>query len=57
MAVDRTTHSATGLQKTFKSRRRFLGRHGLGSRVQQLNHQPIGTLALPLEIRPVLRAG
>jgi hypothetical protein len=55
MAVDRTTNSATGPQKTFKPRRRFLGSHGLGSRLQQLNHQPIGALALTLEIGPVTR--
>jgi hypothetical protein len=39
VAVDRTTNSATGPQKTFKPRRRFLGRHGLGSRLQQLKHK------------------
>ena len=48
--------SVTGPQSrhlAFKPRRRFLGRHGLGSRLEQLNHQAIGALALALEICPV----
>ena len=55
VAVDRATSSATGPQKTFKPRRRFSGRRRLCVSLQQLNHQPIGALALPLEIRPVTR--
>src|SRR6516165_5081654 len=55
VAVDRATSSATGPQKTFKPRRRLPGRHSLGSRLQQLNHQPIGALTLTLEVCPVTR--
>jgi hypothetical protein len=53
VAVDRATSSAIIPQKTFEPRRRLPSRHSLGSRLQQLNHQPIGTLALTLEICPV----
>ena len=42
-------------QLAFKPRRRFLGRHGLGSRLEQLDHQAIGSLALALKICPVAR--
>ncbi|MGA7251681.1 MAG: hypothetical protein WBX35_10620, partial [Pseudolabrys sp.] len=38
---------------TFKPRCRFLGRHGLGSRLEQLGHQAISPLALALEISPM----
>jgi hypothetical protein len=55
VAVDRATSSAIDPQKTFEPRRRLLSRHSLGSRLQQLNHQPIGALALTLEIGPVTR--
>jgi hypothetical protein len=55
VALDRATGSAIGPQKTFEPRRRLLSRHSLGSRLQQLNHQPIGALALTLEIGPVSR--
>src|SRR6266699_5131086 len=55
VAVDRARSSAVGPQKTFEPRRRLLSRHSLGSRLPQLNHQPIGALALTLEIDPVTR--
>jgi len=54
VTVNRAT-SATGRQLAFKPRRGLPGRHGLGSRLQQLDHQPIGALALTLEIGPVTR--
>jgi len=53
LAVDRAAGSATGPQShhlTFKPCRHLLGRHNLGSRLQQLNLEAIGTLALALEI-------
>src|ERR1700730_11113829 len=53
VAVHQSINSATAPQKPFKPRCRLLGRHGLGGRLQQLDHQPIGTLALPLEIYPI----
>ena len=40
-------------QKAFKPRRRLPGRQGLGSCLQQLNQQAVGTLAFALEICPV----
>src|SRR5882724_9957372 len=52
VAVDRAASSATGPQSrhlSFKPRRHLLGCHGLGSRLQQLNHEAIGALAFPLE--------
>jgi hypothetical protein len=53
--VNRATSSAIDPQKIFKPRDRLLGRYSLGSRLQQLNHQPIGALALTLEIGSVTR--
>ena len=53
VAVDRAASSATGPQSrhlTFKPCRHLLGRHSLGGRLQQLNRQAIGALALALEI-------
>ena len=52
VAVDRAASSATGPQSrhlTFKPCCRLLGCHSLGSRLQQLNRQAIGALALALE--------
>src|ERR1700686_3321018 len=49
--------SATGPQSrhlVFKPCRHLLGRHSLGSRLQQLNRQAIGALALTLEICSVI---
>jgi hypothetical protein len=57
VAVDRAASSATGPQGrhlTFKPRRHLLGRHNLGSRLQQLNLEAIGALALALEICAVI---
>src|SRR5579859_277447 len=53
MAVDRVLRSTTASQKTFKPGRRLLGRRRLCFSLQQFNHQPIGALALTLEIGPV----
>jgi hypothetical protein len=55
VAIDRAASSANGPQShlTFKPCRRLLGCHSLGSRLQQLNRQAIGALALVLEICPV----
>src|SRR5260370_26232474 len=57
VAVDRAASSAKGRQSrhlTFKPCRRLLGCHSLGSRLQQLNRQAIGALALALEICSVI---
>ena len=57
MDVDRAASSAIGPQSrhlTFKPCRYLLGRHNLGSRLQQLNVEAIGALALALEIRSVI---
>src|SRR5258705_5510538 len=57
VAIDRAAGSATGPQSrhlTFKPCRRLLGRHSLGSRLQQLNRQAIGALALAFEICSVI---
>src|SRR5580693_220299 len=57
VAVDRAASSATGPQSrnlTFKPCRRLLGGQSLGSRLQQLNSQAIGALALALEICSVI---
>jgi hypothetical protein len=57
VAIDRAASSATGPQirhLTFKPCRRLIGCHGLGSRLQQLNRQAIGALALALEICSVI---
>jgi hypothetical protein len=51
--VSRAASSAIDPQKTFEPRDCLLSRHNLGSRLQQLNHQPIGPLALTLKIGPV----
>jgi hypothetical protein len=57
VAVDRAASSATGPQShhlTFQPCRHLLGRRNLGSRLQQLNLEAIGALALALEIRAVI---
>jgi hypothetical protein len=57
VAVDRAASSATGPQShhlTFKPCRHLLGRHSLGSHLQQLNREAIGALALALEICSVI---
>ena len=57
VAVDRAASSATGSQSrnlAFKPCRHLNGCHSLGSRLQQLNSQAIGALALALEICPVI---
>jgi hypothetical protein len=57
VAVDRAASSATGPQSRhliFKPCRHLIGGHSLGSRLQQLNSQAIGALALALEICPVI---
>jgi len=41
----------TGLQRTFKTSSRLLGRRHLGSRLEQFSHQPIRAITLALEIR------
>jgi hypothetical protein len=46
MAADRPATNPKGRQLAFKPCRRFLGRRGLGSRLEQLHHQAIGALAL-----------
>src|SRR5258708_19980554 len=51
VAVDRAASSATGPQSrhlTFKPCRHLLGCLSLGSRLQQLNRQAIGALALEI---------
>jgi hypothetical protein len=53
--INRATSSAIDPQKSFEPRGRLLGRHCRGSRLLQLNDQPIGTLSLMLEIGPVTR--
>ena len=40
-------------QLAFKPCSRFLGRHGLGSRLEQFGHQAISALALALKVCPV----
>jgi len=40
-------------QLAFEPRRRFPGRHRVRGRLQQLGHQALGPVALPLEVRPV----
>ena len=57
VAVDRAASSATGPQShhlTFKPCRHLLGRHNLGSRLQQLSLEAIGALTLALEICAVI---
>ena len=52
--IDRATGSAAvpqGRHLTFKPCGRLSGGRGLGSRLQDLDHQPIGALAFALEIR------
>jgi hypothetical protein len=54
-AVDQAASSATGPQSrnlAFKLCRHLIGGHSLGSRLQQLNRQAIGALAL--KICPVI---
>src|SRR5262249_10274623 len=58
LAVDRAASSATGPQSrqlAFKPCRCFLGRHSVGSRLEQLHHQAIGALALAFKVCPVAR--
>jgi hypothetical protein len=57
MDVDRAASSASSPQSrdlTFEPCRDLLGGHSLGSRLQQLNRQALGALALALEICPVI---
>ena len=57
VTVDRAASSATGPQSrnlAFKPCRHLIGGHSLGSRLQQLNSQAIGPLALALKICPVI---
>jgi hypothetical protein len=57
VAVGRTASSATGAQSrhlALKPLRRLPSRRILGSRLQQLNRQAIGALALALEICSVI---
>jgi hypothetical protein len=56
-AIVQRTGLARGTQETFQPRRRFSRRHRLGRRLRELGHQPIGPLALTLEIGPVARGG
>jgi hypothetical protein len=53
MVADRPAANPKGRQLAFKPCRRFLGRHGLRSRLEQFHYQAIGALALALEICPV----
>jgi hypothetical protein len=55
MAADRPATNPEGRQLAFKPCRRFLGRRGLGSRLEQLHHQAIGALALALKVCSVTR--
>ncbi|HVR59928.1 MAG TPA: hypothetical protein VMT72_24235 [Pseudolabrys sp.] len=53
MAADCPATNPKGRQLAFKPCRRFLGRRGLGSRLEQLHYQAVGALALAFEICPV----
>jgi len=53
LGADRSATDPQSRQLAFKPCRRFLGRLGLGSRLQQLSHQVISPLALALEICPL----
>jgi hypothetical protein len=58
VAVDRAASSATGPQSrnlALKPCRHLIGGHSLGSRLQQLNRQAIGALALALKVCSVIR--
>jgi hypothetical protein len=50
VAADRAATNPKSRQLAFKPRSRFLGRHGLGSCLEQLGHQAIGALALALKV-------
>jgi hypothetical protein len=53
LAADRSATDPKSRQLALKSCRRFLGRHGLGSGLEQLHHQAVSPLALALEVCPL----
>ncbi len=55
LGADRSATDPQSRQLAFKPCRRFLGRLGLGSRLQQFIHQVISPLALALEVCPISR--
>src|SRR5512139_590489 len=55
LAANRAASGPQRRQFAFKPCRRFLRRHGLGSRLEQLCQQAIGPLALALKVCPVTR--
>jgi hypothetical protein len=55
LAADRSATDSQSRQLAFEPCRCFLGRHDIGSRLEQLSHQAIGALALALKVCSVTR--
>ena len=53
LAAARAASNLKSRQLAFKPCSRFLGRHGLGSRLEHFGHQAVGALALALKVCPV----